>query len=143
MAKPTVLKPTLFMAFDFGLARIGVAVGNAVSQSAQPIACVQADNEAARFAEIEILIATWQPEALVVGLPLHPDGSPQALTARCQRFARQLEGRFGLPCVLVDERYTSVVAEQVLGAHQARRNKGAVDMGSACLILQQYFMERP
>ena len=141
MTKPPLLNPTLLMAFDFGLARIGVAFGNALSQTTQPIACIEAEAESARFAQIETLIATWQPNALVVGLPFHADGSPHALTLRCQRFARQLEGRFALPCLLVDERYTSVVAEQVLSAHQARRNKGAIDMGSACLILQQYFLE--
>lgn len=134
-------KPTLFLAFDFGLKRIGVAFGNALTKTAQGVGVVEAEQETQRFARIEQLIAEWQPEGLVVGVPRHPDGGENELTQRCLRFARQLEGRFGLPCATVDERYTSAIIERCMGGAAARSNKGRVDMGSACLILEQFFLE--
>ncbi|HEX4879265.1 MAG TPA: Holliday junction resolvase RuvX [Limnobacter sp.] len=134
-------KPTLFLAFDFGLKRIGVAFGNALTKTAQGVGVVEAEQDSQRFARIEQFIQEWQPEGLVVGVPRHPDGSDNELTQRCSRFARQLEGRFGLPCTTVDERYTSAVIEQCMGGAKARANKGRVDMGSACLILEQFFLE--
>lgn len=137
-------RPSLFLAFDFGLKRVGVAFGNAITQTATPVAVVETPEEATRFKQIDALIKEWQPEGLVVGVPCHPDGSPNDLTERCQRFARQLEGRFGLPCSLVDERYTSAVAEACTGQggrKAGRADKGRIDMGSACLILEQFFLE--
>lgn len=133
--------PTLFLAFDFGLKRIGVAFGNALTKTAQGVAVVDAAGETQRFAKIEELIKQWQPEGLVVGVPRQPDGEESELTRRCERFARQLEGRFALPCATVDERYTSAVIERCMGGKTAREQKGRVDMGSACLILEQFFLE--
>ena len=134
-------KPTQYLAFDFGLKRIGVAFGNSLTKTASGVAVVEAQNDEQRFAKIENLIKEWQPEGLVVGVPRQPDGEDNEMTARCERFARQLEGRFSLPCATVDERYTSAIMESCMGGKAAREQKGRVDMGSACLILEQFFLE--
>lgn len=134
-------KPSQYLAFDFGLKRIGVAFGNSLTKTASGVAVLDVQNDAQRFSKIEGLIREWQPQGLVVGLPRLPDGANSELTERCMRFARQLEGRFSLPCAMVDERYTSAVVESSLGGKVAREQKGRVDMGSACLILEQFFLE--
>ena len=118
-----------FLGFDFGSKRTGVATGNALTRSATPLTTVAAEGDA-RFAAIGRLIAEWQPDALVVGVPFHPDGAPHDNTRRAQRFARQLHGRFRLPVHEVDERYTSTEAE-AFGAAD-------VDAASAALILEQF-----
>jgi putative Holliday junction resolvase len=123
-----------FLAFDFGTRRIGVASGNALLGRGQPLKTVAAEGDA-RFAAIETLIREWQPDALVVGVPFHPDGAPHDNTARARRFARQLHGRFRLPVHEVDERYTTTEAI-ASGAHD-------VDAVSAALILDQFFRESP
>jgi len=131
------------LAFDFGTRHIGVAVGESLIGLAHPLANVSGEESGPRFAAIAELIEEWKPTHLVVGLPLSIDGTPHDLTRRAQRFARQLEGRFGLPVSLVDERYTSVEAESGLresGAHRALRTK-KVDAAAAQLILQQFFHE--
>jgi len=119
------------LGFDFGLKRIGVAVGNTLIRQAQPLSIITAETNDARFAAIGALIQEWQPACCVVGLPLHPDGAEHEMTARCRRFANQLNGRFGLATALVDERYSSAVIAQKRGE--------AVDAQSAAIILQQYF----
>jgi len=118
-----------FLAFDFGTRRIGVATGNTVTRTAQPL-CTVAEAAAARFDAIAKLIAEWKPDALVVGVPFHPDGAPHDNTGRSQRFARQLHGRFHLPVHKVDERYTTTEAH-ALGAAD-------VDAASAAIILEQF-----
>ena len=123
----------LFLAFDYGTRRIGVASGNSLTRSATPLTTVANAAVDARFAAIGRLISDWQPAALVVGVPRHPDGAPHDNTRRAERFARQLQGRFGLPVHAVDERYTTTEA-QALGASEAN-----VDAASAALILEQYF----
>ena len=119
------------LCFDFGLKRIGAAVGNTLIRQAQPLAVIAAATNDAKFAEIGALIREWQPRLCVVGLPLHPDGAEHEMTVRCRRFANQLNGRFGVATVLVDERYSSAVIAQKRGE--------AVDAQSAAIILQQYF----
>ncbi len=118
-----------FLAFDYGLKRTGVATGNRMLRTATPQATVQAEGDA-RFAKIAERIREWQPDALVVGVPCHPDGAPHENTVRAQKFARQLRGRFGLPVYEVDERYstTEALAE---GARDA-------DAAAACIILEQF-----
>ena len=118
-----------FLAFDFGLKRTGVATGNSLLRQASPLTTVAAVGDA-RFAPIGKLIATWQPDALVVGIPVHPDGAPHDNTRRAQRFARQLHGRFGLPVHEVDERYSTTEA----AAGGARD----LDAASAAVILDQF-----
>ena len=133
IARAEAAAPSLFLAFDFGTRRVGVASGNSLTHTATPLTTLAHDANDARFAAIAALIAEWQPGALVVGVPRHPDGAPHDNTRRAQRFARQLHGRFGLPVHEVDERYTTT---EVLAA-------GAVDVdaASAALILEQYFNE--
>jgi len=131
------------LAFDFGTKRIGIAVGDCGIRMAHPLGEIAAEETQRRFAAISRLVEEWQPRLLVVGLPLTPDGEAHELTRRAGRFARQLEGRFGLPVTLVDERYTSVEAEAGLrcaGAFKAVRNK-QIDSSAARLILQQWFDE--
>jgi putative Holliday junction resolvase len=117
--------------FDFGIKRIGIAMGNTLTGQAQPLAVVAAIDNATRFARIGALIAEWKPARLVVGEPLHPDGAEHEMTLRCRRFANQLHGRFDLPVELVDERYSSAVIS-------ARRGE-IIDAKAAAIILQQYF----
>ena len=117
-----------FLAFDFGLKRTGVAVGTRMLRTATPQGTIRAEGDA-RFAPIAQRIAEWQPDALVVGVPFHPDGAPHENTARAQKFARQLRGRFGLQVFEVDERYSTTEA-QAAGALDA-------DAASACFILEQ------
>ena len=119
------------MGFDFGIKRIGIAMGNTLTGQAQPLAVVKAIDNAARFAQIGALIAEWKPARLVVGEPRHPDGAEHDMTLRCRRFANQLHGRFDLPVTLVDERYSSAVI-------QARRGE-IIDAKAAAIILQQFF----
>ena len=121
------------LAFDFGLQRIGVAVGNSVLRQATPLQIISAATNDAKFAELASLIKQWQPALCVVGLPLHPDGGAHAMTQRCTRFAQQLQGRFEVATILVDERYSSAV----LKAGRGER----IDDQAAALILQQYFDE--
>lgn len=121
------------LAFDFGLKRIGVAVGNTLLQQPQPLAVIAAPTNDAKFAAIAALLKEWQPARCIVGLPLHPDGAEHEMTLRCRRFANQLHGRFAVETVLVDERYSSAVLE-------AKRGE-LIDSRSAAIILQQYFDE--
>jgi putative Holliday junction resolvase len=116
------------LAFDFGLKRIGVAVGEPELRSAHPLPAVSA------FPQIEKLVAEWKPAQLVVGLPMREAGE-HPLAKRVERFARQLEGRFHLPVARVDERFTSVEAESRLRGLK----KKAIDSVAAQLILEQFF----
>ena len=122
--------------FDFGSSRIGAAVGNTLTASARPLAQIDNRVSARAFEAIGRLLAEWQPQRLIVGRPLHPDGTPHEMTARCERFARQLNGRFGLPVNLVDERYSTVEAE---AGEEGGRN---IDAQAAAIILQQYLQNR-
>jgi putative Holliday junction resolvase len=122
-----------FLAFDHGTRRVGVAVGNDLLRRAQALRSLAVEGEA-RFAAIGALIDEWRPDALVVGVPRHPDGAAHANTARARRFARQLHGRFRLPVHEVDERYTTTEA-RAAGARD-------LDAASAALILEQFFGER-
>ncbi len=123
-----------FMAFDFGQKRTGVASGNRLLRQASPLATIQASGEA-RFAHIEARLKAWQPDALVVGVPFHPDGASHDNTERARKFARQLHGRFRLPVFEVDERYSTTEA-LANGAKDA-------DAASACIILEQFLRSLP
>jgi putative Holliday junction resolvase len=124
------------LAFDFGLKRIGVAVGEPELRTAHPLTAIAAAGDA-RFAAIEKLVLEWQPAQLVVGIPLSVEGNPHLMTRQAERFARRLHGRFGLPVATVDERFTSVEAESRL---RGKKNK-PVDSVAAQLMLEQYFDE--
>lgn len=140
-AAPTVCGTLL--AFDFGTKRIGVAVGNSISGTAQPLTTLHGEQTEQRFAAIAALISEWQPSALVVGLPCNEDGSPHELTRLCRRFAQRLKGRFSLPTVLVDERFTSAAASSHLSDAGIRgiKQKALLDQVAAQQILEAYFNE--
>ncbi len=123
-----------FLAIDLGLKRSGVAVGNRLLRSATPQATIHAEGDA-RFAQVALRLAEWQPDALVIGVPYHPDGASHENTARALKFARQLRGRFGLPVFEVDERYSTTEA-LAGGASDA-------DAASACIILEQFLRSLP
>ncbi len=123
-----------FLAFDFGTVRVGVACGNSVTRSAEPLGSITASGEP-RFDSIARYIAEWQPDALVVGVPFHPDGAAHENTERARRFARQLRGRFGLQVHEVDERYSTTEAH-AMGAAD-------VDAASAAIILEQHLRALP
>jgi len=120
---------TTFVAFDYGEKRTGVAVGNRLMGTAQPQGSVHAQGEA-RFVQIEKVLKEWQPDAIVIGVPYHPDGAAHENTARAKKFGRQLHGRFHLPVFEVDERYSTTEA-LASGAKDA-------DAASACIILEQF-----
>ena len=122
------------LAFDFGLQRIGVAVGNTVIRQAQPLTIISAATNDAKFEAIAKLVDQWQPQCCIVGLPRHPDGAEHEMTVRCRRFANQLHGRFGVATVLVDERYSSAVIPHQRGER--------IDDQAAAIILQQYFHDQ-
>ena len=118
-------------------------MGNTLLRVARPLTTIAAEAAAARFAAVAALIDEWQPNVLVVGVPVHADGVPHEMTARAERFARQLEGRFALQVARVDERYTTEDAEATLAAAgiRAAGRKAARDEVAAQLILQSWFDE--
>ena len=131
------------LAFDFGTRRIGIAIGNTILRRANPLTTIDEESNELRFAMITALLREWLPCALVVGLPSNEDGTPHELTALCRRFANRLKGRFNLPTILVDERYTSLAASAQLkeeGVH-GRKQKTLLDQYAAQQILQAYFDE--
>ena len=128
-------KPMTVMAFDYGTRRVGVAVGNSETGLGQALKTIAAPNIHSLFKDVDSLLKEWQPERLVVGKPLHPDGAEHEMTAKATRFGNQLQGRFHLPVDWVDERYTSAVLE---GDAQMQDN---LDAHSAALLLEQYFSE--
>ncbi|MCU0762587.1 MAG: Holliday junction resolvase RuvX [Hydrogenophaga sp.] len=134
MQPDVVAQHLTFMAFDFGLKRTGVATGNRITRSATPQPTIVAEGDA-RFVHIAQRLKEWQPDALVVGVPYHPDGAAHDNTARALKFARQLRGRHGLPVFEVDERYSTTEAHS-LGAKDA-------DAASACIILEQFLRSLP
>ncbi len=123
-----------FLALDLGLKRTGVAFGSRLLRSAQPQPTLRAEGNA-RFAQVAVRLAEWQPDALVIGVPCHPDGASHDNTVRALKFARQLRGRFGLPVFEVDERYSTTEALSG-GARDA-------DAASACIILEQFLRNLP
>lgn len=123
-----------FLAFDYGQKRTGVATGNRLLRTASPQPTIKAEGDA-RFAQVEARIKEWQPDALVIGVPYHPDGASHENTVKAQKFARQLHGRFRLPVYEVDERYSTTEAI-ASGARDA-------DAASACIILEQFLRNLP
>lgn len=132
------------LAFDYGKKRIGVAVGNTAVKAAHPLATVDSEVTERCFALIGQLIQTWQPVLLIVGLPLHSDGTAHELTQLSQRFARRLEGRFNIKVIMKDERYTSEIASATLreAGITGRKQKAVLDQVAAQQILQSFFDEQ-
>ena len=123
-----------FLAFDYGLKRTGVAVGNRMLRTATGQPTIKAEGEA-RLAQCEARVREWQPDALVIGVPFHPDGASHDNTARAKKFARQLAARLKLPVYEVDERYSTTEALSA-GASDP-------DAGAACVILEQFLRSLP
>ena len=123
-----------FLAFDFGIKRTGVATGNRLTRTASPQPTIAANNDQ-RPDAVALRIKEWQPDALVVGVPFHPDGAAHENTARAQKFARQLRAKFSLPVFEVDERYstTEAISMRAIDA----------DAASACIILEQFLRSLP
>ena len=123
-----------FLAFDFGIKRTGVATGNRLTRTASPQPTIAANNDR-RLDAVALRIKEWQPDALVVGVPFHPDGAAHENTARALKFARQLRAKFSLPVFEVDERYstTEAISMRVTDA----------DAASACIILEQFLRSLP
>ena len=122
----------IVLGFDFGAKRLGVAVGNALTRNARPLSTLDSSTNDARWKGVSRVLADWEPVLLVVGIPRHPDGNEHEMTLRCERFARQLEGRYGLPVERVDERYSSAVVA----------DEDDIDAAAAAVILQQWFDQR-
>ena len=134
---PSVTVPShfqSFLAFDYGQKRTGVATGNRILGTASPQPTIKAEGDA-RFVQVAERIREWQPDALVIGVPYHPDGAPHENTRLAQKFGRQLRGRFNLPVYEVDERYSTTEA-----AAGAPRD---IDAASACVILEQFLRNLP
>lgn len=131
------------MAFDFGTRSIGVAIGQAITGTANPLAAIKAQDGTPSWELIAQLLSQWQPSLCVVGLPLNMDGTEQPLTARARKFANRLHGRFGVAIHLQDERLTTASAKEYLFERGGFKSlgKGAVDSASACLILEDYFRQ--
>ena len=128
-------EPTLtYLAFDYGLKRVGVATGNSLMRQAQPLRTIAAEGKP-RFEQIAKLIEEWRPDALVIGVPYHPDGAEHDNTLRARKFGGQLRGRFHLPVHEVDERYSTTEALEA-GARDA-------DAAAACIILEQFLRSLP
>ena len=124
------------LAFDYGAKKLGVALGNTLLKQARALDLILEPTRVGRFARITALIDTWRPERIVVGLALATDGSEQYASQHCRRFARQLEGRYGIPVELVDERGSSVEAQEITG-------HAPDDAVAAAIILQRYFDAHP
>ena len=129
------------LAFDFGETRIGAAQGDCRIRIAHPIATITGNSNDEKFARIAALIQEWQPENLIVGLPVHIDGSEHALTRLARKFGHRLNGRFRLPVYWVDERLSSVYAEELLRENgvRGRKQKPVLDQVAAQAILQSFF----
>lgn len=125
------------LALDYGLKKIGVAIGNTLTRQARPLTILVSTTREQRFAAIASLLEQWRPDRIVVGLPLTLDGGEQYASMRCRRFANQLHGRFGALVELVDERGSSLEAQELLGTNDAD------DAVAAAVILQRYFDSLP
>lgn len=132
------------LAFDFGTNSIGCAVGQSITGTAQGLSAFKAQDGIPNWEQIGKVIAQWQPDLLVVGLPLNMDGTEQPLTQRAKKFANRLNGRFNLPVELQDERLTTVEAKSEIFARGGFKalKKGKVDAISACLILESWFEQQ-
>lgn len=131
-----MLEETL-LAFDYGTKKIGVAIGNTLTCQARPLKIITSVTRDQRFAAIAALLDEWRPITVVVGLPLDPDGQDQYTTLQARRFANQLHGRFGVITCMVDERGSSMEAQELLG------NNAPDDAVAAAVILQRYLDALP
>lgn len=143
MPSTEVTTAKILIGFDFGMKRIGVAVGQTVTKNARPLDTIQAKNGVPNWNAIGKLIKKWLPDALIVGIPLNMDGTEQPITAHARRFAIELHEKFQLPVYEMDERLTTKEAREKLfavGGYKALQD-GQVDRVAAQLIIQNWFRE--
>jgi putative Holliday junction resolvase len=136
-----VVLASTVLCFDFGEQRIGIAVGEHLLANANPLTTIDNESNEVRFEVVTKLVKEWQPKLLIVGLPLSLDGSETSVTQLCKKFARRLNGRFNIPVMLIDERYSSVEASDMLNQTgiKGRAQKVILDQVAAQTILQSYF----
>ncbi|MCD1607427.1 Holliday junction resolvase RuvX [Stutzerimonas kunmingensis] len=137
--------PRLLLGFDYGTKQIGVAVGQVITGQARELCVLKAQNGVPDWQQIEALMREWQPDALVVGLPLNMDGTPSDMSARAEKFARRLNGRFNLPVHTHDERLTTFEAKGERlrqGQHGSYRDR-PVDALAAALLLEGWLSDHP
>lgn len=127
--------PQTVLGFDYGEKRTGIAVGQSLTRTATGLTTLHSKQKKIDWSAIEALIKEWQPDALVVGIPVHMDGTEQPMTLAARKFSRQLHGRFQLPVFEAEERLSSVEAEQFLGSTE---DKAAIDQEAARIILQSW-----
>lgn len=136
---------TSVMGFDFGTRRIGIAVGQRLTDSANALESIKAKDGVPDWDALERIINEWQPDAFVTGLPLNMDGTPSEMSRRAAKFSRRLEGRFHRPSYTQDERLTSYEAKGMVIEESGHQNFGdySVDGLAACLILESWMSEHP
>ena len=132
------------LAFDYGLARIGVAVGQNITQTATPLDTLKAQDGVPNWNQVEALIKEWKPSLLIIGEPFNMDSSDQEITKRARKFANRLHGRFGLPFEMLDERLTSASAREEIYAMGGfkKLKKTQIDSVAAALILESWFNQQ-
>lgn len=137
--------PRLVLGFDFGTRQIGVAVGQAITAQARELCVLKAQDGTPDWSRVEALLREWRPDALVVGLPLNMDGTPSEMSARAERFARRLEGRFNLPVHTHDERLTTYEAkgQRLRQGQRDGYRERPVDALAAALLLESWLGEQP
>jgi putative Holliday junction resolvase len=133
-------KPSTLLGFDFGTKSIGVATGQMITATAQPLPAIKANDGIPNWNLVEQVINEWKPDLVVVGLPLNMDGSEQPITQRAKKFANRLNGRFGVKITLQDERLTTASAREFIFSHGGYKalDKGKIDSVSAALILESW-----
>ena len=126
--------------FDFGQKRIGVAVGNNISKTAQALITIDSSSNNQKFEAIQKIIEEWQPISIVVGVPFNVDGSEHKVTNLSKKFAKQLEQKYSLPTHLIDERFTSIEANHEIKDKKIdlKKKKLLIDQIAAKIILQSY-----
>lgn len=132
------------LAFDFGLARIGVAVGQSITKTASPLETLKAQDGKPNWQLVEALLEQWKPQKVIIGEPLNMDGSDQAITQRARKFANQIHGRYGVPIEMFDERLSSAEAREAVfefGGYK-KLKKSQIDSIAAVLILESWFNKK-
>jgi putative holliday junction resolvase len=132
--------PENLLGFDFGTKSIGVAIGQMITATAQPLTAIKANDGIPNWNIVEKVIQDWMPDLVIVGLPLNMDGSEQPITQRAKKFANRLNGRFGVKVILQDERLTTASAKEFIFTHGGYKalEKGKIDSVSAALILESW-----
>ena len=132
--------PATLLGFDFGTKSIGVSTGQMITATAQPLSAIKANDGIPNWNTVEKVILEWQPDLVVIGLPLNMDGTEQPITLRAKKFANRLNGRFGVKIALQDERLTTASAKEFIFSHGGYKSleKGKIDSVSAALILESW-----